>query len=132
MFKPQRIHQFENKTPLSLPNKPAYMRDDPSVRVNGRTRTVSNDSEVLDVFEQHAGFGIGDQVEELIVDTIDAELDYNTKHEHHVLRCYVYFKPLETVNMGSVQEENITVDGWERDGQMVGDGRICIIYENAL
>lgn len=108
------------------------MRDTPSVRVNGRTRTVTDDSDVLEVFEQHAGFGIGDQVEELIVDTIDAELDYNTKHDEHILRCYVYFKPLPAVNMGSVQEENITVDGWHRDGQMVGDGEICLIYEKAI
>jgi len=108
------------------------MKQDPTVRVNGQTRTVTSDKEVLEVFEQHAGFGIGDQVEELTIQTIDAELDYNHKHEEHILRCYVYFKPLETVNMGSVNQENITVPGWHKDGQMVGDGKLCIIYEKAI
>lgn len=104
----------------------------PSVQVNGQPQLVRDDNDVRNVFTQHAGFSINTQVEELTVEAIDAELDYTNKNDHYILRCYVYFEPLEAVNMGSVQDENITVPGWERSSQMVGDGQLCIIYEKAV
>lgn len=106
--------------------------DIPTIEVNGMTVQLYNDEDVLNVFEEQAGFGIGDQVEELIVDTIDAELSYHNTHEHYVLRCYVYFNPLEAVNTGSVRDDQITVDGWERESQLLSDDQLGIVYKRTL
>lgn len=108
------------------------MSDNPTVTVNGEEITLVNSSDVQDVFTKEAGFEEGDQIEEWIVDTFDCELDYNNKEDCYVLRVYAYFSPLGNVNMGSISDENITVEEWERDGNMLGDDQFGIVYEKKL
>lgn len=108
------------------------MSDNPTVAVNGTTVELTNDEDVHDVFTRQAGFDIGDQIEEWEVEALDCELDYNTRDEQYILRVYAYFTPLEAVNMGSISDDNITVEGWERDGNMLGDDRFGIVYEKKL
>lgn len=111
------------------------MKDKPTVTINGEVRTVRNDTDVRDIFEAQSGFNIEASVGELTVDTIDSELDYNSKHEHYVLRCYVYFTPLEGLKsgtMGSVNSDDLAVSGWKQDKQMVGDRKLSVVYTKAI
>lgn len=107
--------------------------EDPTVERNGSTITLHDDNDVLDLFERDAGFTIGDQIEELVVDTIDAELDYNFTDEQYVLRCYVYYQPLEALDsMAWVPTEQLEVQHWTQDSNMLGDNQLCIIYEHPI
>lgn len=105
---------------------------DPTVERDGEEITIHSDNDVLSLFERDAGFGEGDQIEELVVDTIDAEFDYHREHGD-MARCYVYFKPLENLDsMAWVPTDDLEVTHWTQDSNMLGDNQLCIIYEQQL
>lgn len=104
----------------------------PTIDVNGKTVQLRSKSDVLTVFEQQAGFTVGDQIEEWNITTIDPELDYNTAEQKHILRCYVYFEPLEAVNTGVASETLLSVEGWSREKNLLEENKIGIIYERYL
>lgn len=107
------------------------MKKNPTIVANGNTYEITDSSDVKTLFIDQSGFEISSQVAELIVDSIDAEFDYSSRIEQNILRCYVYFTPIEAVNMGYVENSKLEVENWDQEKTMVGNNELCIVYERA-
>lgn len=106
--------------------------DNPTVKVKDSEIEIRSKEHVLNVFKQFSGMSEGKQVEEFIIETIDPEISYDSKLNQYVLACYVYFKPIDSVELGYIPEEIVEIEKWERDSYMVGNNTFCVIYNKYL
>lgn len=105
---------------------PDYLIDgaNPTLSIDGVEYVVSSDADIRDVFTKLAGFDTGSTVGEWEVEAMDCEFD--KIDSQYAFRVYVYFSGIvaedEYGSMSHIPSRLLDIDGWEREGEMVGSG----------